>query len=66
MINHSGIGTYLQNLLPEIVNSFNSVLLGDKEILKDHGFTNNCEIVNVRSKVYSLDEQVMIPVKIPK
>jgi glycosyltransferase involved in cell wall biosynthesis len=57
MINHSGIGVYLQNILPDIIGSckdFSFDLLGLKEILRN--YTRN--IVSCNSRIYSASEQL--------
>lgn len=65
MINHSGIGTYIKNLLPNLANKYNLILLGNKEILGNYDWARNASIIDCKSKIYSLMEQIEIPLKIP-
>lgn len=70
MINNSGIGTYLQNILPKILQDrgkhFN--LLGDSAELRRKGFSsfNNVTLVDVQSPIYSVSEQMELVMKIPR
>jgi glycosyltransferase involved in cell wall biosynthesis len=62
----SGIGTYLRNIIPEVVASFPAqcfVLLGNRNEIEDLVFPNNAKIhvVTATSKMYSLTEQMEIP-----
>lgn len=60
MIAHSGIGRYLENLLPAIVAEFrNLVLLGSESQLK--GFSSgrgDVDIVEFNAPIYSIKEQI--------
>ncbi|WP_445491753.1 glycosyltransferase family 4 protein [Niallia sp. 03133] len=71
MVNSSGIGTYLKNIVPYIVNHFGHeriVLFGDKdEISKALNFKNiRINIIQFDSKIYSLKEQLDFIKLIPK
>lgn len=55
MYKHSGIGKYLQMLLPYICNEYEATLLGDPEALSP--LANEARIVSFRSPIYSIDEQ---------
>lgn len=66
MINSSGIGTYLKNILPKIVNQFRLILLGNKNELKSFNWVQKCKIIQFNSKIYSFDEQVKYPFVVPK
>lgn len=66
MINNSGIGTYLKNILPEIINVFNVTLLGNKEELINFKWANKCQIIDFNSKIYSIHEQFKFPNLVPK
>jgi glycosyltransferase involved in cell wall biosynthesis len=71
MINDSGIGTYLKNLVPLIVDllpTYSFCLLGNKAALTQFDWINktNIQIVELSSKIYSIGEQVELIKKIPK
>ncbi len=65
MINHSGIGTYIRNLVPNLVNKYNLILLGNREILTRFSWSETVRIIDCKSRIYSLKEQLEIPLKIP-
>jgi glycosyltransferase involved in cell wall biosynthesis len=66
MIDDSGIGTYLKNLLPFLLLDFDIVLLGNKEKLYRYSKLNNCQIIEFNAEIYSLKEQLLFPFKVPK
>lgn len=66
MIDDSGIGTYLKNLLPYFLSQFKVTLLGDKERLSHYVFYNNCQVIKFNAKIYSIKEQLLFPLKIPR
>jgi glycosyltransferase involved in cell wall biosynthesis len=71
MINHSGIGTYIRNLVPLIMKAhpeFNYTLLGPKKILNKYDWAhyNHVNVVNCSSKIYSLSEQIELSLKTPR
>ena len=66
MINASGIGRYLRELLPFIVNKFKVTLLGRSEELKKFPWFNKVSVIKCRSPIYSIKEQFELPLKIPK
>jgi glycosyltransferase involved in cell wall biosynthesis len=55
MYKHSGIGKYLQMLLPYICSVYETTLLGDPEVLSP--LVNEARIVPFYSPIYSIDEQ---------
>ena len=63
MINHSGIGTYIRNLIPYFIEKYDTVLLGDPDELI--GF-NAKNIISLKSKIYSIAEQIELFRKVPK
>jgi len=65
MINYSGIGTYLKNILPHLVNNFNLFLLGDKNELKQFAFAKKSTIIPFVAKIYSIKEQFLFSKVIP-
>ena len=66
MINSSGIGVYLKNILPKIALEFSLTLLGNKDELNKFPWTKNIKIINFHAEIYSLKEQFYFPFKIPK
>ena len=59
MIDHSGIGTYIKNLLyflPKISN-YEYVLFGNTERLKMY----NIPVYESKAPIYSIQEQIMFP-----
>jgi glycosyltransferase involved in cell wall biosynthesis len=70
-INTSGIGTYLKNILPGVIESFPNIdfcLLGDLSVLGAQKWTKktNVRLISVSSSMYSVAEQFEIVRKIPK
>ena len=71
MINSSGIGTYIKNLVPLMINELDSnkyFLLGNKNELSASGIldNNNVECIEFNSPIYSISEQLLLPILIPK
>lgn len=65
MIRHSGIGTYLQNLIPRLAPKLHLTLLGTKEAIQTFPWSNEVELINLHSSIYSIREQVELPRRIP-
>lgn len=64
MINNSGIGTYLREILPYLLETQNKFLLiGNKEKLKEFLEYENIEILECNIKIFSLQELFLFPVK---
>jgi hypothetical protein len=66
MINSSGIGTYLQNVLPYLTDNFDINLIGNKDELSGFEWTNRCKIIPFDAKIFSVSEQFYLPLIIPK
>lgn len=62
MINNSGIGTYLRNVLPYLSKKFDVVLLGDPNALIKLG---TYKIIPFDAPIFSIKEQVLLPFIIP-
>ena len=68
MINSSGIGRYIQNLIPLLINSGRLQLtcLGNFEVLSKYYWFNEVNFIELRSEIFSISEQIellkMIPV----
>ena len=73
MLEHSGIGTYINNLVYRILNrleNYKFILLLNpstdySDFLKKMKY-NNFKTIKIYSKIYSLTEQFEIPIKIPR
>ena len=61
MINASGIGTYLQNILPDICRTFKTALIGRNEELK----VLPADVIEFEAPIYSIKETFLFPFKIP-
>ena len=71
MLNSSGIGTYIRNLLPYVVDAFPDRkinLLGNARELGSYPWarSEHVELIECRSEIYSLSEQYEMFQKIPK
>ena len=62
----SGIGTYVKSLLPFLVEKFEVILLGSKAEIRDYAWSKNVKILECKSKIYSIKEQLELPLKISK
>lgn len=65
MIGASGIGTYLQNLIPYIIKEFEAVFLINKADLLYAEALNLQNIVLLKGDIYSIREQFELKKKIP-
>lgn len=70
MINASGIGTYLRNLVPGIINASQDIrfsLLCKKDAMSIFPWTHadNVSLIDCQSPIYSINEQFELPRKIP-
>ena len=65
MINNSGIGTYLQNMIPSLKDNFKLILLGKKIVLEAFEWSKDIEMIETVSDIYSIKEQFELPFKIP-
>ncbi|KAF2511332.1 glycosyltransferase family 4 protein [Flavobacterium foetidum] len=67
LINTSGIGTYLKNVLPDIISEFETVIvLGRKNEILQFEWSRKVEIIEFDYEMYSLKAQFLFPFKIPK
>ena len=66
MHNASGIGRYIRNLVPFLVDEFDITLLGKKEELQNYSFVNKVKIIESNSNIYSIKEQIELFKKIPQ
>lgn len=65
MTNSSGIGVYIQNLLPFLIKKYKIHLLGNPQELRNFIHQDNVEIIPAFSPIYSLKEQYELYKKIP-
>jgi glycosyltransferase involved in cell wall biosynthesis len=70
MLHSSGIGTYIRNLVPQIISSYSDVkfnLLGNISELRYVPWANsaNVSLIDCNSPVYSITEQLKVPIEIP-
>jgi glycosyltransferase involved in cell wall biosynthesis len=65
MINHSGIGTYIKCVINALLNEYDLTLIIDEKRIIDKTWLNKVKIVQCTAPIYSLREQIMIPIKIP-
>lgn len=67
LINASGIGTYLKNVLPGILHAFDEVVvLGNIQEIQLFEWSKSVEIIAFNAKIYSIKEQIQYPFIIPK
>lgn len=62
----SGIGTYIKSLLPFFLEKFEVILLGSRAEIREYIWSNGVKVLECESKVYSMNEQFELPLKIPK
>ena len=62
----SGIGTYIKSILPFLVEKFEVILLGSRAEIQDYAWSKSVKILECKSKIYSIKEQLELPLKIPK
>ncbi|MHB8206514.1 glycosyltransferase family 4 protein [Mucilaginibacter sp.] len=63
MINHSGIGVYLRNIIKYLIPHSNIKLLGDPDILTN--LFNGLPVIPFNAKIYSVNEQLALKKTIP-
>ncbi len=64
MIDSSGIGVYLQNLLPCLKDHFSLKLLGNPEEIKHYYLHDYSVVIKFNAPIYSVKEQSIYPFKI--
>ena len=52
MINHSGIGTYIKNLIPNLADHYKLAVLGNKNILATFIWAKKVKIVDANYPIY--------------
>ena len=66
MHNASGIGRYIRNLVPFLINKFDVTLLVKKDEVKNYNFLNKVNVIDINSKIYSVNEQIELSKKVSK
>ena len=61
----SGIGTYIQQLVPFLVSEFEVSLLGNKQQIKRYSWADQVTVIEFNSAIYSIKEQFEFILKIP-
>ncbi|AKQ45269.1 hypothetical protein TH63_05880 [Rufibacter radiotolerans] len=65
MIDASGIGVYLRNILPYLATEFTVTLLGDPSKLQVFSWSQKVKILPLEAPIYSLKEQWALKTAIP-
>lgn len=70
MLEHSGIGTYLKNLVPLVTEAFPKMifnLLGDANCINKYDWCSsaNIRVIHCQSPIYTVSEQIELLTKIP-
>jgi glycosyltransferase involved in cell wall biosynthesis len=71
MIQAAGVGTYIRELLPRVASALRAhsiSLIGDADLLKTFPWSRarSFRIIDCKAPIYSVREQIELPVKIPK
>lgn len=67
MINSSGIGRYIQSMIPTIISKFQHlVLIGNPEELVKFDWFNKVEVISLLEPIYSIKEQFSLRSLTPK
>jgi len=71
MVNASGIGTYIKNIIPLVMSKLNDIrylLIGNKSELSKAGLLDslNVDCIPFNAPIYSINEQLLFPRKIPE
>ncbi|MDB4926293.1 glycosyltransferase family 1 protein [Mucilaginibacter sp.] len=67
MINMSGIGRYIQALIPAFIQNFSEItLLGVLSEIKKFDWAEKIKVIELNDHIYSINEQISIFLKTPK
>jgi len=66
MHNASGIGTYIKNIVPFLLDEFDVILLGNKNEIMKYSWVDKVKIIECNSRIYSIKEQFELFKKIPE
>jgi len=62
----SGIGTYISNIMPFLIEKFDVTLIGSSSEIEKSGFVGDVKVIECSAKIYSIREQVDLFLKIPR
>lgn len=65
MINNTGIGTYIKSMVANIVDNYSITLLGNSHSLNNFHWSNKVKVIETKSPIYSISEQLELQKKIP-
>lgn len=65
MINNSGIGTVIQNLIPFLIKDHNVEILGNPNEISEFNWSEKTKIIETSSRIYSISEQFELIKKTP-
>lgn len=60
----SGIGVYIRNIVPFLVDDYQLTLLGDVDEIQKYDFSDKVNIIGFNSNIYSLREQIEFIIKV--
>lgn len=67
MINVSGIGTYLKNIVPKIIETYENIeVFGNKQKIQCFPWAKDIKIIEFNESIYSIKEQLKFPKIIPE
>lgn len=66
MIFSSGIGTYLQNIIPYMVNNYEVTLIGSTKDFDLFSWRTKVKVIELDAPIYSIKEQIKLYVNVPK
>ncbi|MGD8307635.1 MAG: glycosyltransferase family 1 protein [Ignavibacteria bacterium] len=66
MINHSGIGTYIKCVIRALLDYYELTLITDQQNLVDQPWLKKVKIVHSTAPIYSIKEQIRLPLEIPQ
>lgn len=61
----AGIGTYIRNIVPLLADSFKLILIANESSVQKWPFLNDCNVIMTRIPIYSIEEQVKLPLMVP-
>ncbi|ADR19081.1 glycosyl transferase group 1 [Calditerrivibrio nitroreducens DSM 19672] len=62
----SGIGTFITNIVPFLINRYDIILMGKIDEIEKYYWSKSVKIINCISKIYSIGEQYELFYKIPE
>ena len=66
MLNYTGIGTYLRNIVPFLNEEFRLILLGSADEIMKFDWSAKVDVIENHTGIYSIREQLNLPIRIPK